>query len=466
MKKTEHLFAIITAVLTLILVCGDCTRDAGSDSHEVSELLSRAPAGVAVAGVAGGGWMGQDISIAVGYSEQWQAMLTALSDFTIERLGVDLNSVSQVSFWLDVQAGYGLFIPGTIEGELQNVVSEIAGRPAIGLNDDFFLVQVDDGLLAGTALAIENALQVNEGSVTSLVASTDPGDIALLDTLRGASPTQVVIAVQGLLIPLGELVPGATEPQVVTVTMGETDLVVRVRTADSTAAAFLVDAIEQMIVMVVTMVEGYTAEALESPNFLDGYGAIFVNHLAHLGLEEMLTLEQSGADVVATLELSGDPTLFATIGILASVAIPAFIKYIRRSKTTEALENIRRLYDMAVVYYDHDHVRADGTIIPPQFPASVSMTPADVPCGDRSEAQPSDWTEPTWQALNFAINRPHYYSYQFNSSGEGVGATFTASAFGDLDCDGVFSTFVRSGEVILGNEVRGFGGVYQANELE
>ncbi|HWE31202.1 MAG TPA: prepilin-type N-terminal cleavage/methylation domain-containing protein, partial [Polyangia bacterium] len=45
----------------------------------------------------------------------------------------------------------------------------------------------------------------------------------------------------------------------------------------------------------------------------------------------------------------------AIIGVLAAVAIPSFIKYTRRSKTSEALMNIRKMYDGAVAYYVGEH---------------------------------------------------------------------------------------------------------------
>ena len=41
----------------------------------------------------------------------------------------------------------------------------------------------------------------------------------------------------------------------------------------------------------------------------------------------------------------------AIIGILASAAIPAFMKYVRRSRTVEGTMNIRRMYDAATAYY-------------------------------------------------------------------------------------------------------------------
>jgi prepilin-type N-terminal cleavage/methylation domain-containing protein len=40
----------------------------------------------------------------------------------------------------------------------------------------------------------------------------------------------------------------------------------------------------------------------------------------------------------------------AIIGVLASVAIPAFLKYIRRAKTAEATGSLRKIYDGIVSY--------------------------------------------------------------------------------------------------------------------
>ena len=167
----------------------------------------------------------------------------------------------------------------------------------------------------------------------------------------------------------------------------------------------------------------------------------------------------------------------AIIGILAAVAIPAFLKYIKRSKTTEATMNIRRMYDSSVSYYDADHATVSGGILPPQFPGSVAVTPGLATIGSQ-KADPSVWgpaataaanySQPTWQALNFSVSDPHYYAYQYDSAnaGTGPGSTFTASSFGNLNGDDVYSTFVRVGSVTSANEVRGGAGLYQANELE
>ena len=133
---------------------------------------------------------------------------------------------------------------------------------------------------------------------------------------------------------------------------------------------------------------------------------------------------------------------------------------------TEAAQHLRRLYDSSVGYYDADHTDNIGNILMPQFPASHGPTPSEIPCGTTHTPTYEDWDAYTWEALNFAISDPHYYSYQYESEGTRIGATFTAYAFGDLDCDGVYSTFFRTGEVLPGNEIRGGDGMQEINPTE
>ena len=172
-------------------------------------------------------------------------------------------------------------------------------------------------------------------------------------------------------------------------------------------------------------------------------------------------------DNTVFFEIDGNPMAGIT-GILSVLVLSGVDAYDSYSEQEEALQNLRRLYDSSISYYDSDHATPDGYIIVPQFPTSVPLTPANVPCYSEW-VNYEDWSHPTWEALNFALgwqDELHHYSYQYDSSGTQIGATFTASAFGDLDCDGVYSTFVRTGEVVTGNEIRGGGGVYIVNEFE
>ncbi|MBU0552539.1 hypothetical protein KJ940_13780, partial [Myxococcota bacterium] len=87
-------------------------------------------------------------------------------------------------------------------------------------------------------------------------------------------------------------------------------------------------------------------------------------------------------------------------------------------------------------FYEHDQ----------RFPPSAPLTPGaptEAFCAQGAAAPRAEiaWDHPTWQALSFKPIGPHYFAYSFESSGQGVGATFTLRATADLDCDGVPSTF-------------------------
>ena len=154
------------------------------------------------------------------------------------------------------------------------------------------------------------------------------------------------------------------------------------------------------------------------------------------------------------------------LGLLASLAIPAYVRFIRRSKTSEAVVNVRRMFDGAVTCYQMDSVTRAGEGQSPRFPASVGPTPAvNSCCGpggiNRCPANADLFTDFSWNKLNFSISDPHYYWYTFESKGDGATAEFTARASGNLDCDQVYSTFERLGYVDLSGGVTGGAGMFK-----
>ena len=157
----------------------------------------------------------------------------------------------------------------------------------------------------------------------------------------------------------------------------------------------------------------------------------------------------------------------AIIGILAAVAVPAFMKYIRRSKTTEALMNIRKLFDSQITYYESEHATSDGSILAKQFTHNVPYTPTTKCCtnpGEKCAPSPSIWndTHGVWAALNFSVDDPHYYQYKTG----GVPEEFGAGAVGDLDCDDIFATFARTGRILADLSVSANSGVMMINDIE
>lgn len=167
----------------------------------------------------------------------------------------------------------------------------------------------------------------------------------------------------------------------------------------------------------------------------------------------------------------------AILGILAAIAIPAFTKYIRRAKTTEAVMNLRKLFDGAVTYYERDFSDRFGRGIAPQFPG-VGLNYGPVPGSNPCCGQAADKCDPTvpghqdafdgpvWQALSFAVDDPHYYWYHFRAAGTGVGSGFTASSHGNLNCNQAWSTFERVGGVSPEGDVMGGAGIFSVRPLE
>src|SRR5579872_7005885 len=82
----------------------------------------------------------------------------------------------------------------------------------------------------------------------------------------------------------------------------------------------------------------------------------------------------------------------AIIGILAATAIPAFMKYIRRSKTAEVLGNLRKIY-----------VSTAGGVLPRTFPVTQAQTPSSqgqcAQPGGKYPSNSSAWNTTTWSAL-------------------------------------------------------------------
>ena len=163
----------------------------------------------------------------------------------------------------------------------------------------------------------------------------------------------------------------------------------------------------------------------------------------------------------------------AIIGILAAVAIPAFSKYVKRSRTAEAVGHLNKMWAGSVTYYETDHSDAAGNAVAKQFPGN---TAANVPnelgteCGCQATGKcpggSTQWQAAGWVGLQFSIPDPHLYMPHYASAGTASAATFAASATGDLDCNTKSSTFLRNGGIDANGDVTGSRAPIITNELE
>ena len=131
-----------------------------------------------------------------------------------------------------------------------------------------------------------------------------------------------------------------------------------------------------------------------------------------------------------------------------------------RSNVREAHGNLRTLYKRVNETYRRSRAGFGLGSSPGYFPASSSgpAPPLGTCCsGDGRHCYPDRelWRRRPWIELDFALERPHWYSYEYKRAPDGK--SFTVAAYGDLDCDGEYSTF----KMIGGVDASGLGDVIE-----
>jgi hypothetical protein len=153
--------------------------------------------------------------------------------------------------------------------------------------------------------------------------------------------------------------------------------------------------------------------------------------------------------------------VFAVGGSVLAVAVPAFVRNLSASKLTEPIEGLDRMVGSAVAYAAQHPQEIS-------FPPSAPLTPAEVPRGVRVVDPPEIWQHLTWLSLRFGFVDPHAFSFKFDSELDPVTQVmrFTATAHGDLDGDGMLSTFEVRGERAPGQPPRVLPGMFIDREVE
>jgi type IV pilus assembly protein PilA len=156
------------------------------------------------------------------------------------------------------------------------------------------------------------------------------------------------------------------------------------------------------------------------------------------------------------------------VGILAMLAIYGVRKYISNAKATEARNSLGQIGKDVTTAFERESMAAivlskgTSSSVTRALCASATQTvPLAITSVQGKKYQPNpaanaDWnkdeaTNKGFACLKFGMQDPQYYEYNYASDGDvtvpTMGTVFTATANGDLNNNGTFSTFQILGAV-------------------
>jgi type IV pilus assembly protein PilA len=382
-----------------------------------------------------------------------------LREYLVQRVGLDLTGLSAVvAFVTSIAPPDGaLFLRMPLSGQPKwQKVGEADGVALYRVDEGIFAAALPTGLILGT-----------EGGVRTAIAVTQKKEAALkqgsrLAALLEADASCTALAAASLdIIPDPQLKPVRELYGISSATAGYSPSKIFLwASGDPARLATARDAAKGMLDLALANAKAERDKAATTENTFVGASAIVGYHQLRRMIPKV-TPRLEGSRLIVDYAWppndDGMTTLMtgtAVVGILAAIAIPSFMKYVRRSKTVEATINLRRL-STALTAYVAEHRR-----LPPSADWAPGASCCDQPEG-KCQPSPASFAGATWSALGFSIEEPHYFQYRITTSKSEV----TIEARGDLDCDHEYSSFRRSATVGPGGTLQA-GAEHSENELE
>jgi len=160
--------------------------------------------------------------------------------------------------------------------------------------------------------------------------------------------------------------------------------------------------------------------------------------------------------------------LIPVLGVMAALSIYGVRRYLQSAKTSEVKNNVGEIARAAVAAYERESTELPaqrGMAAHKLCDSASTPVPRVVPMGKKYQPSPADWeidkaTNAGFACLRFSSLSPQYYQYDYKATPTG----FVVTATGDLDGDGVTSTFTLRGTVV-GVQVR-MSNLEVTNEFE
>ncbi|MFH1529339.1 MAG: hypothetical protein ABIK09_01250 [Pseudomonadota bacterium] len=383
-------------------------------------------------------------------------------DFFVLFLGGDFGELAGTE---DLPSGLKI---RALEGE-SAFLATIPGAKGLAVLPDKTSVELLSSVLLGeiptlpgtSGLALFDTLLERAGPTRGFIAVAQLTDVELREKLT----KKLFSSLKGFVSPDGALIAG-----------GE-DLLFLIHGPEAS-----LEMIEGQLTLMKAMAKAMLDQGMAGIDKVpvpQGVGLIAAKHMWPI-LAEQLTPKREGEYMWLDLQVPGGLGMVSVVGVLASVAIPAFIKYMRRAKASEAALVLDKFYKAAAMYYVAQRVSPDGTAVTCALPPVAGPVPrAGTCCGslggadgdgaDRCDGDEDEWNA-AFGALGVPYPGPHFFTYEILKNPTSPESAMIVRATGDLDCDGIRSTFER---YLVGRPVPGGGceledghGMYSEDETE
>ena len=136
--------------------------------------------------------------------------------------------------------------------------------------------------------------------------------------------------------------------------------------------------------------------------------------------------------------------------VLAALGMYGLSRYLKHAKSMDGVSSATAIAQAAAQYYNDSDAKQPAGTKPDSakamrhFPASSrTSVPADFNDvkGKLYQSSIGDWSVSPWLDMRFSLSTPQCYAYSFESQGSGPSAQATAEARGDIDGNGINSTF-------------------------
>lgn len=165
-------------------------------------------------------------------------------------------------------------------------------------------------------------------------------------------------------------------------------------------------------------------------------------------MQAMAPRKGGGAGIVIAVVVA--LLILPVVGTFAVMAIYGVRKYIANAKTAEARNTVAHIAKAAVSAYEREDEAGGETVTHRLCRSASSAVPRDrsMVSARKYQSASSEWNVDAdrnagFACLRFEMPSPQYFQYEYVATA----TSFVVRAHGDLNGDGVFSTFELRGEV-------------------